>query len=604
MAEKGLRTALFPAKVWQNSWFYLRFPILVMVVCMGILVIYGIDELTIKTWRKQHYPLFNISNSNLSDLMVTSCENGTCAYHQDIFNATQSPQHLVSPNPKKKKHSDVIQSPKLLVSPKLKKHSDWISVELEKNFTSNLLTRWMLREPCMNCSTFDIHIPLLDGLKMEKMNNLVELSAGDVHSFDFQAMDESGNPKCLGGDYFELDLSSELWKSRPPIEDHGNGSYSFSLQVHQDFVGEFNLTIILLYKQFQGLRYVPEKFVYQKELRLIPVKFHKNNATALPELKACKVSDFSRTIWAGRWTRHGRNDDCEISHDGRYRCLEPDFPCKNPWCFGSLGSLESNGWVYSSHCSFKIFSQKPAWDCLKNRWIFFWGDSNHVDSIRNLLNFVLGLTEIAAVPRRFDMNFTNPLNSSESVRITSIFNGHWNDTMNYEGLNSLSNGEYRDLLKRYFSEATVPDTMIMNSGLHDIKFRSIRSFTGGADFAAMFWKEVIDSVKARNLTAPKLLYRTTVTTGGYARGLGFNPQKMEVYNDVVLDKLREHGILSGVIDDFDMTFPWHYDNRCNDGVHYGRAPAKARWRDGEIGHQYFVDLMLVHVILNALCAAR
>lgn len=33
------------------------------------------------------------------------------------------------------------------------------------------------------------------------------------------------------------------------------------------------------------------------------------------------------------------------------------------------------------------------------------------------------------------------------------------------------------------------------------------------------------------------------------------------------------------------------DNRCNDGVHYGRAPSKSKWRDGEIGHQYFVDLM-------------
>jgi hypothetical protein len=50
-----------------------------------------------------------------------------------------------------------------------------------------------------------------------------------------------------------------------------------------------------------------------------------------------------------------------------------------------------------------------------------------------------------------------------------------------------------------------------------------------------------------------------------------------------------------------MTFPWHYDNRCNDGVHYGRAPAKRVWRDGKIGHQYFVDLMLGHVLLNAIC---
>ena len=71
---------------------------------------------------------------------------------------------------------------------------------------------------------------------------------------------------------------------------------------------------------------------------------------------------------------------------------------------------------------------------------------------------------------------------------------------------------------------------------------------------------------------------------------------------VVLEKLKQSGVVSGVIDNFDMTFPWHFDNRCNDGVHYGRAPAKMKWRDGQIGHQYFVDLMLAHVLLNALCA--
>ena len=103
------------------------------------------------------------------------------------------------------------------------------------------------------------------------------------------------------------------------------------------------------------------------------------------------------------------------------------------------------------------------------------------------------------------------------------------------------------------------------------------------------------------MTPPEVIYRTTVTTGGYARRLAFNPNKMEAFNGVVLDKLRAHGLVDRVIDDFDMTYPWHYDNRCNDGVHYGRAPAKLKWRDGQIGHQYFVDLMLGHVLLNALC---
>lgn len=267
-----------------------------------------------------------------------------------------------------------------------------------------------------------------------------------------------------------------------------------------------------------------------------------------------------------------------------------------------MGLIESNGWVYSTHCAFQIFSANSAWNCLQNRWLFFWGDSNHVDTIRNLLNFVLDLPEIKAVPRRFDMNFTNPRNPSQSVRFTSIFNGHSNETLNYEGLDSLQDEGFRNLLKRYFSEKTVPDTIILNSGLHDgVHWKNIRAFSKGAEYAADFWKGVIESVKQRGLPVPELVYRTTIATGGYARNLAFNPNKMEAFNGVLLEKLKRAGIVSGVIDNFDLTFPWHYDNRCNDGVHYGRAPAKAKWRDGEIGHQYFVDLMLAHVILNALC---
>ncbi|KAD3067575.1 hypothetical protein E3N88_35455 [Mikania micrantha] len=68
---------------------------------------------------------------------------------------------------------------------------------------------------------------------------------------------------------------------------------------------------------------------------------------------------------------------------------------------------------------------------------------------------------------------------------------------------------------------------------------------------------------------------------------------MEAFNGVFVDKLRQLGLIDHVVDHFDMTYPWHYDNRCNDGVHYRRAPAKMRWRDGGIVTQQkfkFVDL--------------
>lgn len=474
-----------------------------------------------------------------------------------------------------------------------------VSAELEQNYTSNLLSRmWAAGgEPCKDSRTVDIKFLNFDDGKP------VVLSTGNVHEVVFQAVYESGNSRCGGGDYFEINLAGELWRSRPPTRDLGNGTYSFVLQVHPHFAGVYNLTIILLFRQFEGLKFSTARFAFDKQLRGIPIMFSKSEAK-LPELHLCKKSDFNRDFWAGRWTRHAKNDACEISNEGRYRCLEPDYPCTNPWCNGSLGSLESNGWVYSAHCSFRLFSSENAWNCFNNHWLFFWGDSNHVDTVRNILFFFLGVPfkELDAVTRRFDKKFINHKNESQSVRITNIFNGHWDEALNYQGLNSLSNEGHRDLVKSFFNGSAVPDTIIFNSGLHDgIYWHGVKQFIRGAEYAASFWKEILDGVQKRGLEVPNVIFRSTIATGGYARTLPFNPSKMEAFNGILLEKLRTAGLLTGVIDDFDMTWAWHFDNRCNDGVHYGRFPSKSKWRDGQIGHQYFVDLMLGHVLLNAIC---
>ncbi|KAG2727402.1 hypothetical protein I3843_01G151300 [Carya illinoinensis] len=611
MPEKAVNSlSLNPLIPRSSPLLHWRFGVLTALVFVGMVVVWSIDGCTIKSfleaWRlRQDYKTVKFSTrpANLTRTHPSLPLNTSIILANDpTQNQTNIPTHFDSHilEPVSVQNSTVVppepsQNPmQIIASPEL----SWVSAELEPNLTSNLLTRWLAPggEPCKDSKTVQIAIPGLDG------GNLVDLSAGEIHEFGFQALDESGNPRCLGGDYFETDLSGDSWKSRPLVKDFGNGSYSVSLQVHPDFFGDYNLTVILLYRHFEGLKFSPWRFVFDRELRKIPIRFHKASCQ-LHEIKTCKESDFNLDIWSGRWTRHGKNDDCQIGNDGRYRCLAPDFPCQSPWCIGPLGLLESNGWVYSAHCAFRLFLADSAWNCLKNRWIFFWGDSNHVDTIRNMLNFVLDLPDIPSVPRRFDMNFSNPKDPSQSVRITSIFNGHWNETGNYEGLNSLQNEGFRNLLKNYFSEGAIPDTLIMNSGLHDgVKWKNLRQFSAGADYAASFWTEVMESVKQRGMALPKVFYRTTVATGGYARSMAFNPNKMEAYNGVLLDKLKRAGVVSAVIDNFDMTFPWHFDNRCNDGVHYGRAPVKMKWRDGQIGHQYFVDLMLVHVLLNALCA--
>ncbi|KAK7332279.1 hypothetical protein VNO80_29029 [Phaseolus coccineus] len=616
-----------PEKVAAYSSINWRFGLLTALVLGGMVVVWTVDGFTVRSvvkawsWRygqdsfslRSHFPNSTLSlhqNLTFSDCSFSCSPLSLDQNQTNVTTLFDSQNHVnitlsefsetVSAKNSSSSSSAVSDEldKKTLVKPELKGLSTWLSSELEPNLTSSLLARWLAPggEPCKDSKTVRISMPGLDDGK------LIELSAGEVHEFFFQALDDSGKPRCLGGDYFETDLSGDSWKSRPPVKDFSNGSYSISLQVHPDFVGVYNLTVILLYRHFEGLKFTPWRFVYDRVVWSVAIGFYSSIAQ-LPELETCKASDFGKDVWSGRWTRHGKNDDCIIGNDGRYRCLALDFPCKEPWCDGSLGVLESNGWVYSTHCSYKMYSAESAWKCLKNRWIFFWGDSNHVDTIRNMLNFVLDLPEIHSVPRRFDMNFSNPKDPSQTVRITSIFNGHWNETQNYLGLDSLRDEGFRNLLKKYFSEGTIPDTVIMNSGLHDgVHWRNIRAFSVGADYAASFWRDVMMTVKQRGLAWPRVFYRSTVATGGYARSLAFNPYKMEVFNGVLIEKLRKADIITGVIDDFDMTFPWHFDNRCNDGVHYGRAPAKMKWRDGKIGHQYFVDLMLAHVLLNALCA--
>uniref|UniRef100_A0A0A9A4M1 Uncharacterized protein n=1 Tax=Arundo donax TaxID=35708 RepID=A0A0A9A4M1_ARUDO len=476
----------------------------------------------------------------------------------------------------------------------------WLSVPGHPNFTDDLLARWLAPggSPCRDARTANISVPVLDGAAAR--GEAIALGASEIHEFTFWALDDAGRRRCLGGDYFEIDLSGDAWKSRPPVVDHGDGSYSFRLQVAPRFAkGDFHLTVVLLFRSFEGLKFSSARFKYRAELRRIPLRFRPGNASLLA-LETCRAADFARDAWSGRWTRLAKNDNCEdVDAAGRYR-----YPCEAPWCDGPLGALESNGWVYSAHCSFKLFTADAAWRCLDGKWLFFWGDSNHVDTIRNLLTFVLGVTDTSAVTRRFDTVFTNPSGGQGTLRITSIFNGHWNMSMNYLGLHSLRNREFRQLIRSYFmSGDRVPDVVILNSGLHDgCYWTSVRAYAQGAEFAAQFWSGVMAKVRARGHAVPRVFYRTTIATGGYARDLAFNPSKMEAFNGVLVEKVRRHGVLTGgVIDNFDMTFPWHYDNRCNDGVHYGRAPARLVWRDGKIGHQYFVDLMLGHVLLNAIC---
>ena len=180
-----------------------------------------------------------------------------------------------------------------------------------------------------------------------------------------------------------------------------------------------------------------------------------------------------------------------------------------------------------------------------------------------------------------------------------MFNGHSNVSLNHEGLFSLNDSAFQEQIRSYFTEDSSPDVIVMNSGLHDgMYWKYVQHFVEqGVTKAIEFWSSLLNNVKRPK---PKVIYRTTIATAAWARKAAFNPQKMEMFNYMFVEKLKEAQLLWGVVDDFDLTYPWHYDTNCSDGVHYGKPPALANWY-GQLGHQYFVDLMLVHILLHAIC---
>nr|DAD33578.1 TPA_asm: hypothetical protein HUJ06_012429 [Nelumbo nucifera] len=224
MPENGVNYAsqhpIFRPKTWSPR----HFPILTGTIFLGILIIWSIDGYTItdsvRFWRNQEDYLAlrpqaavnKTQNHENPTLLSSHIPPVDLSHNISLDQSAMVGQQNATAIPGKPLLMSLTQSPAPL-------GIRWISAELEPNFTSNLLSRWSAsgRETCQDSQTVGIRIPGLDD-----RNSAVELSAGEIHEFVIQALDESGKPRCVGGDYFETDLSGELWKSRPPVRDLGS----------------------------------------------------------------------------------------------------------------------------------------------------------------------------------------------------------------------------------------------------------------------------------------------------------------------------------------------------------------------------------------------
>ncbi|MCO5567079.1 hypothetical protein L7F22_020764 [Adiantum nelumboides] len=476
--------------------------------------------------------------------------------------------------------------------------------------------------PCHNISTVRTEIV---GLPDDRP---VRILTDEVFTFKLVSVGADGRARCAGGDYYEVDLAGDHWKSRPELIDLDDGTYEVRILVDGRKPGLYNFTARLLFANLHGLDHdtLPWQLSGEvaAEVVIQVVKKQERRSHDEPStdvisstMRACRASDMvSAGFGGGRWTRGPFNHSCVANaDDGRWQCLtEEAARCEAPWCDGNVADLESNGWVYSDrHCGFHIFTVQEAWDCLSGRWMFMWGDSNMLDFLRNLLIFGLDYPPPSwANISTWEMNrvveqplFVNPRRPDQALRVSYVFNGHYETMGDWLGLDSLLNAPYKDTLRGFFNGSYGhPDTFVFNTGLHDgLHYQTVAGFAKAVERAADFWADIFRPLTAAVGKRLRFLLRTTVAPAGPARWNKSNPQKMEAFNAILLEGFRKRLAGMQVIDAFDATFPFHYDFSCSDGGHYGRPPGIRRWPWHDTPHHYFVEVMLVHMLLNSVCSS-
>jgi hypothetical protein len=78
---------------------------------------------------------------------------------------------------------------------------------------------------------------------------------------------------------------------------------------------------------------------------------------------------------------------------------------------------------------------------------------------------------------------------------------------------------------------------------------------------------------------------------------GMNPVRVGLFSRLSSHILRKQFAWRNLLDFYDLSYPWHFDNLVSDGGHYGRGP--------DLGADFkktsFVDDMSGQSILNAIC---
>jgi hypothetical protein len=245
----------------------------------------------------------------------------------------------------------------------------------------------------------------------------------------------------------------------------------------------------------------------------------------------------------------------------------------------------------------------------------FYGDSNHQDTLSNLMRHALGLSlwnpfKSKYIPREFDHNesyASDAVGPGFSMRTTLIWNGGPDSTQDYFGIRTYDGlyGHVARVSAIWKSAPLPPTVLVINDGLHSGQWArgaaGLREFEHRARTDAVpFW---LSNPRGSTSTRPLVFFRTTVAPGGGARWEKSNPQSVLLMNDVyasMLHDMQPPNAPVAIVDSYDMTSAWHWDGRTNDGGHYGRSPLYY----GEYAHlhEYFVDDMLGQTLVSSICS--
>ena len=395
-----------------------------------------------------------------------------------------------------------------------------------------------------------------------------------------------------GGDFFEVQLESSRYKARPPTIDNGDGTYSVSLRLPGDayFAGHFTLSVELLWTRYGGLTlshaYKNDRFWKNGKSKSLSVASAEAGCPGQKEAGAAPTPDvwtpcadtfpFTAPDWSGHWLKL------------------PTGKCAAPYCTGDVRALAgADGWVYRlPSCYFHVPSNNDARACFGDRWLHMVGDSNHQDTARNLFADFLGtpvLSKGQEMPRTYDVSRSFDRASGKgkaTARVSNLFNGAPAMLGNNVGLDTFKDGGWLAKLRAPFANrAKLPDAVVFNSGLHDAlhrhgKWFSLTGFAESLDGAleVLLADNMLGAAPPQSPPPPGEVGRpplavwrnTVVPAGGTNRRLPLNPQKVAVQNNVTTTRLQEGGSRRWlIVDAYDVTWAWHWDNKHSDGGHYG-----------------------------------